>query len=85
VNQVIDFVDGVQTIISTFVQDPALYYVLPTANPNLIDSPSTSTAVPVITTSAYSFVGIPLTGLLTAVGTSTGSFTQTIIQQGAAY
>jgi hypothetical protein len=85
VNQVVDFVDGVQTIISTFVQDPTLYYVLPTTNPNLIDSPSTSTAVPVTTTSAYSFVGIPLTGLLTSVGATSGSFTQTIIQQGAAY
>lgn len=85
VNQVIDFVNGIQTIINTFVQDPSLYYVLPTANTNLIDSPSTSTAVPVTTTSSYSFVGIPLTGLLTVVGASTGSFTQTIIQQGAAY
>lgn len=85
VNQVVDFINGTQTIIKTFVQDSALYYILPTTNPNLIDSPSASTAVPVTTTSSYSFVGIPLTGLLTVVGSSTGSFTQTIIQQGAAY
>lgn len=86
VNQVVSFVGTTQTIISTFAQNPTLYYPLPLTNANLIISPPTATASPVTTTSSYSFVGIPLTGLLTIVGsTTTGSFTQTIIQQGAAY
>ena len=86
VNQVISFVETTQVVISTYTQNAALYYALPLANANFINSPPAVTTATISTTSSFSFVGIPMTGLLTIVGASTTApFTQTIIQQGAAY
>jgi hypothetical protein len=85
INRTYTYANGVQTPIETYVQAPLLYYVLPVGNANFINSPSSATTLPYTTASsavAYSFVGIPMTGLLTHVSSSTASFTQTIIQQG---
>lgn len=84
-NQVVSFLATQQIYIKTFVEDPSIYYALPVGNANFIDSPAASNVLPITTNSSYSFVGIPLTGILTSVAGTTGSFVQTIIQQGAAY
>lgn len=82
VNSLYESVNGNVIKIPTIDQLPSIYYVLPVTNTNFIDSPSSSNVLPVTTSSAYSVVGIPLTGLMTSVSNTTGSFTQTILQQG---
>lgn len=82
VNSLYESVNGQVIRIPMIDQSPGMYYVLPVMNTNFIDSPSTSNVIPVTTSSSYSVVGIPLTGLMTSVSNTTGSFTQTILQQG---
>lgn len=78
------FENGVQKNIDTFSDNPSLYYQIPLTNANIIVSPAGSTAIPITTGISISVVGIPLSGLMTFVN-SAGSFTQTIIQQGARF
>ena len=77
------FINGVQTINT----DTTDIYTIPIANTsNVVVSPSSITTIPVTANCAISIVHMPLSGLITQVSnTTTGTFTQTIIQQGASY
>jgi hypothetical protein len=85
INQIVQFVGTEQVIIPSLNDDPFAYFILPVDDVNFINSPDGISAMPIISSSAYSFVGIPLTGIQTQVTSTTGSFIQTIMQQGAAY
>jgi hypothetical protein len=75
-------INGSINMLSTITANPALYFQLPVANPNFIASPEEAAVIPIVENCVFSFVGLPLTGLLTRVTASTGSFSQVIIQQG---
>lgn len=82
-------ISTVMTPIQTFSVNPTLYYPVPIANINVINSPTATT--PVVDDQAISIIGIPLTGLMTVVAfsesgsTPSGSFTQVILQQGGKF
>lgn len=75
-------INGSINAISTITANPALYFQLPVANPNIIASPEEAAVIPIVENCVFSCVGLPLTGLLTRVTTSSGSFSQVIMQQG---
>lgn len=82
INPIYSMVNGVPTRISTPDQNSTLYYPLQLNNPNVIATPSSASTAPVTVNAAFSVVGIPMSGLFTTVTATTGSFDQTILQQG---
>ena len=74
------FIDGVQTN-NTDTSDA---YEIPIANTaNVIVSPTTITTIPISANCSISVSNIPMTAITTQMNTATsGTFTQTIIQQG---
>jgi len=68
----------------TYLSDTTAYYTIPIANTyNVVASPTTVTALPIAAACSLSF-RFPISSLWTAcTTTASGSFTQTILQQGA--
>lgn len=81
-NDLFSFSNGVFTYNAS-----ATTFAFPVGNANVISSPSTVTTLPTAAAASFSLTGIPCQGICTQVVTSntTGSFSQTIIQQGGKF
>jgi hypothetical protein len=75
--QVISFPNGIQTYNTT---DTSQYFEIITNGVS-----PTGTVIPTDVDSFFNIAEVPITGLLTSIANTTGSFQQNILQQGARF
>ena len=83
---IVTYPKGVQTYIQPYSVNPNLYFALPYdsgsgTSPNQAASPSGA----ITANQLIANITVPFTGLVTNITATTGSFTQTIMQQGARF